>query len=114
MGEDASTRSAAVTGSDAEQIQREIEATRQELGDTVEALAEKADVKSQAKRRIEETATAAAEKKDEVLGKARELSPDDAVAAASTAADRARANPVPVAAVLGFAGGFLIGRISRR
>jgi hypothetical protein len=41
------------TAKDPEQIQREIEETRQELGDTVEALAAKADVKAHAHRRIE-------------------------------------------------------------
>jgi Protein of unknown function (DUF3618) len=43
------------TARDPEQIQREIEATRRELGDTVEALAAKADVKAHAQRRIEST-----------------------------------------------------------
>lgn len=42
-----------------EQIREEIEATRQELGDTVEALAAKADVKAQVGRRIESTKAAA-------------------------------------------------------
>jgi Protein of unknown function (DUF3618) len=41
------------TAKDPEQIQREIEETRRELGDTVEALAAKADVKAQAHRRID-------------------------------------------------------------
>ena len=35
-----------------EQIRADIEQTREELGDTVEALAEKTDVKAQAKSRI--------------------------------------------------------------
>ena len=35
-----------------EQIRAEIDQTRDELGDTVEALAEKTDVKAQAKHRI--------------------------------------------------------------
>jgi hypothetical protein len=38
---------------DPEQIRAEIEATREELGDTVEALAAKADVKAHARERIE-------------------------------------------------------------
>ena len=41
------------TAKDPEQIQREIEETRRELGDTVEALAAKADVKAQVHGRIE-------------------------------------------------------------
>ena len=39
---------------DPEALKAEIEQTREELGDTVEQLAEKADVKSQAKARIEQ------------------------------------------------------------
>jgi len=54
-----------------EQIRAEIERTRQELGDTVDALSHKANVKEQA--RI---------KKDEVQ-------------------ERVSANPVPLAAVIG-------------
>jgi len=38
---------------DPEQIREEIEATRRELGDTVEALAAKADVKAHVRKRVE-------------------------------------------------------------
>ena len=37
-----------------DQIRAEIDATRGELGDTVEALAEKTDVKAQAKAKVED------------------------------------------------------------
>jgi len=43
---------------DPERIRAEIEATRQELGDTVEALAAKADVKAHARERIDRTKAA--------------------------------------------------------
>jgi Protein of unknown function (DUF3618) len=56
MGEDPGTAGAPVEAAkDPQQIQEEIEATRQELGDTVEALAAKADVKAHARERIERT-----------------------------------------------------------
>jgi Protein of unknown function (DUF3618) len=56
MGEDPGTVGAPVEGSkDPEQIREEIEATRQELGDTVEALAAKTDVKAHVRTRIERT-----------------------------------------------------------
>jgi ElaB/YqjD/DUF883 family membrane-anchored ribosome-binding protein len=55
MGEDPGKVGAPVEAKDPEQIRAEIEATRQELGDTVEALAEKADVKKHARERIERT-----------------------------------------------------------
>jgi Protein of unknown function (DUF3618) len=115
MGEDPGTGRAAVTeGQDPEQIQRDIERTRAELGDTVEALAHKADVKAQAKHRIDETKALVAEKKEQLLGKAREASPDGAAGAATQASQKARENPLPVAAAGAFLAGFLAGRITKR
>jgi hypothetical protein len=56
MGEEPSTARAPVTDSkDPDQIREEIEATRQELGDTVEALVAKTDVKAHARERFERT-----------------------------------------------------------
>ena len=46
---------------DTEALRDEIEATRGELGDTVEALAAKTDVKAQAKRKLEEKKEALAD-----------------------------------------------------
>lgn len=115
MGEDPSTGSAEVTGArDPEQIQSEIEQTREELGDTIEALAAKTDVKAQAKHKVEETKASVSEKKDQILGKAREVSPDTATSAASAASQKARENPLPLAAVGAFAAGFMLGRLSKR
>lgn len=48
-----------------EQIRADIEQTREQLGDTVEALAEKTDVKAQAKNRIAAVKDAAQTKRDE-------------------------------------------------
>ncbi len=94
MGQDPSTGRAAVTDSqDPEQIQRDIERTREELGDTVEALAEKADVKAQAKQKIDQTKASVAEKKEQLLGKARQASPDSAATAATQASQTARQEP---------------------
>jgi hypothetical protein len=68
-----------------EEIRREIEQTRRELGDTVDALSHKANVKEQARL-----------KKDEVQ-------------------ERVRANPAPLAkAVGGFLGLLLLLRLIRR
>jgi len=56
MREDPRTAGPSVgAAKDPERITEEIEATRQELGDTVEALAAKADVRAQARERIERT-----------------------------------------------------------
>lgn len=113
MGQDTRAGGPAMS-SDPEQLEREIEQTREQLGDTVEALAEKADVKRQAKRKLDETKATVTEKADDLLGKAKEVTPDDASAAAVAATDKARSNPVPVAAIGAFAVGFLVGRISKR
>lgn len=98
------------TARDPEQIQQEIDETRRELGDTVEALAAKADVKARVKEKVESTKEAAAEK----LGKAREASPDGVTSGASQATQKAKENPIPVAAVGAFAVGFVLGRLTKR
>ena len=56
MGEDpGAVRAQVETPSDPEQIRAQIEETRRELGDTVEALAAKADVKAHVRERVERT-----------------------------------------------------------
>jgi type VI protein secretion system component VasF len=56
MGQEPGTVGAALEAAkDPEQIREEIEATRRELGDTVEALAAKADVKAHVRKRVERT-----------------------------------------------------------
>ena len=116
-----------------DQIEAEIEATREELGDTVAELADKADVKKQAKRKVTETKAKATAKKEAVkdkvgaqkeavTGKVQEASPDSAQEAAAKtrrataqAAQAARQNPLPTAAIAAFAGGLWIGwRLGRR
>jgi hypothetical protein len=110
MGEDPGTAGTAVTASsDPEEIRKEIETTREELGDTVAALAAKADVKTQARHKIERTKDTVLGKKDELLGKAKDASPDSASNAATQLSVKARQKPVPVAAAGAFAFGFLAG-----
>jgi len=99
---------------DPEQIREEIENTRRELGDTVEALAAKADVKGRMRDKVESTKESAAQKKDDLLGKAREASPDSVTAGASQATQKAKQNPLPVAALGAFVGGFVLGRLTKR
>lgn len=113
MGEDSGTGRPSVTGArEPDEIRGEIEATRRELGDTIEALSEKTDVRSQARHRVGEAKATIVEKKDELLVKARELSPDTAVSAASQASETARQNPMPFALMGAFALGFLLGRLT--
>ena len=108
MDQEPGTSGASMTDADGpEQIREQIEATREELGDTVEALAAKTDVKAQTKRKVDETKASIADKKADLLGKARGASPDAAVSAASGAGQKARENPLPVAVAGAFALGFL-------
>lgn len=114
MGKEPSAGGTAVSDTqETEQLKEQIEATREELGETVEALAAKTDVKAQAKRKVEEAKASVAGKKDELLGKAKEASPDTALSAATGASQKARENPLPVAVAGAFALGFLAGRLTR-
>ena len=112
MGKDPSTSGTAVTDtSDPEQIQQDIEQTRRELGDTVEALAEKTDVKAQTRRKLAQAKAAASDKRDELVGKAREASPQT-VSIMSQTPRTAREHPIPLAIVGALAVGYLMGRRS--
>jgi ElaB/YqjD/DUF883 family membrane-anchored ribosome-binding protein len=108
-----------------EEIREDIDQTRDELGDTAAAVAEKADVKKQAKAKVggvkqtasekaDEIKQNAAAKKDEVADKAQQAAPDSAGDAAQQVQQFARENPVPVAAAGAFVAGFLIGRLRSR
>jgi ElaB/YqjD/DUF883 family membrane-anchored ribosome-binding protein len=106
---------------DQEQLQHEIEETRAELGDTVDALAQKADVKARVSEKVEQRKAAFRERQGDIKARVNEArervsgaTPDEAKRAASQAARTAEARPFPAIAVaLGL--GLLIGRaIGRR
>lgn len=78
-------------------IQADIEATRSELGDTVEALSAKLDVKEQAKQKVEDTKDLIAHKAETVLSKGSDVGSH--VANAATDAEGSVRPVVPVAAV---------------
>jgi ElaB/YqjD/DUF883 family membrane-anchored ribosome-binding protein len=99
---------------DPAQLREDIERTRQDLGDTVAALAEKTDVKTRAKEKVSEVRQNVTEKRTELMGKARESSPDGANSAAVQVRTKAQENPIPAAAVAAFVGGFLFGRITKK
>jgi Protein of unknown function (DUF3618) len=121
MGEEPSTSGSAVSveARDPDKIRQEIEATRRELGDTIEALAEKTDVRTQAKHKIEESNAYISKKKgdllgrkDELLAQARATSPQSLLSGVQHAARKARENPIELAAVSAFVLGFVVGRRS--
>lgn len=112
-----------------EQLRAEIEETRGDLGDTVEALAAKTDVKARARERVEELKQKGQDKKEQLLSKAGRSSTSDSdgtVPAGNGASPPAgpsaveklkgamRENPVPMAALAAFVGGMAFGRLLSR
>ena len=57
---------------DQEQLQHEIEETRAELGDTVDALAQKADVKARVSEKVEQRKAALRERQEDIKAKVNE------------------------------------------
>lgn len=102
-----------------EQVREEIEQTRTELGDTVAALAEKTDVKAQAKQtvdtakenvtgRVSEISQNVVDKKDDFVSSVQEATPESASDAGTRVKAFIAENSVAVVAVSGFALGWLI------
>jgi Protein of unknown function (DUF3618) len=115
MGQDQGSVGAPVEETrDPEEIRREIEATRQDLGDTVEALAAKADVKARARERIRGTKASMADKAGQLRSKARETSPDGVASGAAQVTQKAKENPMPLGLAGALTVGFLAGRLSKR
>lgn len=96
-----------------EQVRDEIEQTRVELGGTVAALAEKADVKGQAEQAVNEAKATVASKKDEFVSSVRESTPESASDAGRWFSAFAREHSLWVATVTAFGSGVLIGRRRR-
>jgi ElaB/YqjD/DUF883 family membrane-anchored ribosome-binding protein len=122
MGQDPGAVSASAVGAnhagqtpdDPEQLRADIERTREDLGETVAALAEKTDVKTRARDKVAEVRENVTQKRTELVGRAREASPDGANSAAVQVRAKAEENPVPTAAIAAFVGCFLLGRITSR
>ena len=99
---------------DPAELRADIERTRQDLGDTVAALAEKTDAKARAKEKVSEVKQNVTDRRTELMGKARDSSPDGANSAAVQVRSKAQENPLPTAALAAFVGGFLFGRITKK
>jgi Protein of unknown function (DUF3618) len=97
-----------------EAIQEDIEQTRENLGDTAAELAQKADVKGQAKAKVDSAKHSAQEKKDEIFGKAKAAAPDSVGSGAQSVASTAQQNPLPFAVGAAFLVGVVVGRTLRR
>ncbi len=107
---DGANRQTAEEAKSPEELRGEIEETRAELGDTVQALAEKTDVKAQAKQRAAAAKATALQKKQELTAKVKASAPDSASAGAQQMTTKAKENPVPLTAGAAFFFGYLIGR----
>jgi ElaB/YqjD/DUF883 family membrane-anchored ribosome-binding protein len=89
---------------DPERIEAEIEQTREDLGETVAALAEKTDVKKQAHDKVEETKEAARAKVSDTSDLAKEkfqAMPEAASQTANRTLEALRQNPAPAVVTLG-------------
>jgi hypothetical protein len=93
-----------------EEIREEIEGTRKELGDTVEALAGKADVKGQAKAKVD----SAKQRADQLAARAKNAAPDSFGAGVQQVAESTQRNPVPMALAAAFGAGVAVGWILGR
>jgi hypothetical protein len=93
-----------------EQIEADIRRTREEVGDTVEQLAAKTDVKARAQERVEEIKGNARGMADDLKQKVSGSTPEGAQQGGKQVVTTVRSNPAPFA----FAGavllGYLIGR----
>jgi hypothetical protein len=84
------------------QIRTEIDETREEMGDTVEALAEKTDVKAQAKAKVED-----------VKAKAKAATPESPQEGVERARTLVKQNPKPAAIAAAIVVLFVLWRLLR-
>jgi hypothetical protein len=97
-----------------EEIRTEIAATREEVGETVEALAEKTDVKAQAKQRVDDVKGNLRAKAGQLQSSAQGVTPQSAQDGGRKALEKAKANPAPLAVGGALLIGILIGRRASR
>jgi uncharacterized protein (TIGR03382 family) len=96
---------------DPDELREQIGQTRAELGETVEALAAKADVKAQLQTKVSATKEQLQERTAELKQKVGEVDPDQAREVLTSMPQRVKANPKPA---LMAAGGLLIAWLMRR
>ena len=99
---------------DPDELRREIDETRAELGATVEALSNKADVKSRVQEKAEERKEQLRQKSDDLKEKLRSATPESAQQTAGQAAQKAKERPLPLTVIGALAAGFVLGRLTSR
>lgn len=100
-------------GQDPDAIRQEIEGTRSQMGETIEAIGYKTDVKARAKDSVSEKTGAVKDKVNTVMGRASDSTPssDDVKQGAKQAVSTAQENPLGLAigaVAVGFVAGMLI------
>ena len=97
-------------GEDPSRIREEIEQTRSEMGETVEAIGYKADVPSRARDKVEDAKSKVSETKDNLVSKVTGATPDagEVKHGARRAAGVAQQNPLGLA-IGAAAAGFILG-----
>ena len=100
-------------GEDPNAIREEIEQTRSQMGETIDAIGYKTDVKSRAKDSVSEKTEAVKSKVSSVMGRAGDSAPsgEDVKQGARQAASTAQENPLGLAlgaVAVGFVAGMLI------
>ncbi|MEA2467651.1 MAG: hypothetical protein QOJ57_1777 [Thermoleophilaceae bacterium] len=100
-------------GQDPDAIRQEIEGTRSQMGETIEAIGYKTDVKARAKDSVSEKPGAVKDKVSGVMGRASDSTPstDDVKQGAKQAVSTAQENPLGLAigaVAVGFVAGMLI------
>jgi ElaB/YqjD/DUF883 family membrane-anchored ribosome-binding protein len=100
-------------GEDPNAIRAEIEQTRSQMGDTIEAIGYKTDVKARAKDSVSEKTGAVKDKVSSVMGRASDSTPSsgDVKQGARQAASTAQENPLGLAigaVAVGFVAGLLV------
>ena len=93
-----------------EEIEADIERTRREMGDTVAAVAEKADVKAQAKAKVEDAKAQAKAKAKDAKARLKAKAPDSAGDGAGTVGRVASENRRPLIIGGAVLVAFLLGR----
>ena len=96
------------------EIRAEIDETREEMGETVAAVAAKTDVKAQARARVDEVKANVHHKADEAKAAAREHTPASAQEGVATVATKARENKLALLGAGALLAAFWLGRRSGR
>ena len=99
-------------GQDPSEIRQEIEQTRAQMGDTVEAIGYKTDVKTRAKENVQGKVDGVRERITGVTGSVSDATPSggDVKQGAKRAVTVAESNPIGLG-IAALAGGFLLGML---